>query len=104
MLQVHAIAIRDFFEPAQTFDSFGSLVSVFLANAYVLAGLIGFVFLVFGGISFILGAGGGDSKRLESGKRTVTMAIIGLMVIVFSYWIVQILEFLTGVKILNPGI
>ena len=104
MSQVYAIAIKDFFEPANTFESFGSLVSVFLANAYILAGLIAFFFLVFGGMSFILGAGGGDPKKMESGKKTLTAAILGLVVIVFSYWIVQIIEFLTGVKLLNSGL
>ncbi len=90
------------FSPADSFKTLGSVVNVIVANAFVLAGLISFVLLIFGGFSVIVA--GGDSKKLETGKNAIMGAVIGLIVVVGSFWIVQIVETITGVKILKPGI
>lgn len=83
------------------FDTFGDLVSVIVRNAFVLAGVVSFLLLVFGGFSVIMGAGAGDIKQLEKGKQTITGAVVGLIVIVTSYWIVQIIETVTGMKLIS---
>lgn len=84
------------------FDTFGVLVTVVVRNAFVLAGIMSFLLLVFGGFSVIMGAGASDTKQLEKGKQTITGAIAGLIIVVTSYWIVQIIEKLTGLHLLNP--
>jgi hypothetical protein len=85
--------------PAVTrFKDIGSLVSVIVPNAFVLAGILIFILLVLAGFGMIAAAGSGDSKKLESGKKTITAAVIGLIVIVGSFWIIQIIESLTGMK------
>lgn len=84
------------------FDTFGALVSVIVRNAFVLAGVISFLLLVFGGFSVIMGAGAGDTKQLEKGKETITGATIGLIVVVTSYWIVQIIGKVSGLPLLGP--
>lgn len=84
------------------FDTFGDLVSVIVRNAFVFAGVISFLILVFGGFSVIMGAGAGDTKQLEKGKQAITGAVVGLIVIVTSYWIVQIIEKVTGQPLLGP--
>lgn len=94
------IDLKKEFTPAQSFNTFGQLASTLLKNAFVLAGLIAFVFLIFGGFGVIVSAGG-DTKKLESGKKTITGALVGLILIVTSYWIVQIIELITGLKLLN---
>jgi hypothetical protein len=81
------------------FDSIGSLVSVIVQNAFMVAGVIAFVLLVVGGFGIIASAGG-DSKSLEKGKQAITGAAIGLIVIIGSFWIIQILEVLTGQTLL----
>lgn len=83
------------------FDTFGDLVSVVVRNAFVLAGIMSFLLLVFGGFSVIMGAGAGDTKQLEKGKQTITGAVTGLIIVVTSYWIVQIIEKITGVPIIT---
>lgn len=90
------------FSPAGSFKTFGDVVSVVVSNAFVLAGVISFVLLVFGGFSMI--GASGDSKKLEGGRQAITGAITGLLVVMGSFWIVQIIEVLTGIKILKPGI
>ena len=84
------------------FDTFGALVNVIIRNAYVLAGIITLLLLVFGGFTFIIGAGSGDTKKLEQGKQAITGAVIGLIIVVTSYWIVQIVGLVTGVPLLTP--
>lgn len=91
-------------ETSKTFDSFttfGSLVNVIIQNAYVLAGVISFLLLVFGGLGVIIAAGSGDTKQLEKGKQTVTYAVLGLILVVTSYWIVQIIQKVSGISLLG---
>ena len=84
------------------FDTFGVLVTVIVRNAFVLAGIMSFLLLVFGGFGVIMGAGAGDTKQLEKGKQTITGAIAGLIIVVTSYWIVQIIEKITGLPLITP--
>ncbi|MCL4360417.1 hypothetical protein M1555_04180 [Patescibacteria group bacterium] len=86
----------------RTFSNFGDLVSVIVKNAYVLAGVLSFLLLVFGAFGFIMGAGGGDSKKMEEAKQTLTWAVVGLLLVIGSYWIILILSKITGYNILSP--
>lgn len=92
------VNIADSFPPATTFETVGSLVSVIGQNAFVLAGVIAFVILIFGGFAILTGAGAGDTKQLEKGKQAMTGAVIGLLIIIGSFWILQIIETITGMK------
>lgn len=87
---------------AEIFKSPGALISVLLKNVYVLAGILLFVLLIFGGISIIMGAGSGDTKKTGQGQKAVTSALVGFLIIFASYWIIQIIGKITGVNILNP--
>ncbi|OGG01626.1 hypothetical protein A2Z33_07615 [Candidatus Gottesmanbacteria bacterium RBG_16_52_11] len=91
----------DVFSPAGAFDSFGSLVSIIVKNAFVIGGILTFLLLVFGGLTYIMGAGNSDPKRMEQGQKTVVSAVSGLILIIGSYWILQILGLITGVDIIR---
>ena len=93
-----AIDIEQTFSPARNFKDIGSLVSVIVPNAFTLAGIIAFVLLILGGFGFIVGSGAGDTKQMEQGKKALTGAAIGLVVIFGSFWIMQIVETLTGMQ------
>ncbi len=82
--------------------SFGQLVSSIVKNAFVLAGVISFILLVVGAFGIITGAGGGDTKKMESSKNTITAAVLVRIVIVGSIFIVKVLSVITGVDILSP--
>ena len=96
-----SVDIKDIFQPAESFETLGDLVSVLLKNAFTIAGVIFFVLLIFGGFTFIVSAGGGDAKKAEQSKKTITAAVTGLVLIFASYWIIQLIEIITGVPILN---
>lgn len=72
----------------------GSMISTFLINASILAGII-LLFLVIGG-GFAIVTGGGDPEQVEKGKKTVVGALIGFIIIVSAYWIVQVIESITS--------
>lgn len=77
------------------------IVSLILSNAVLIAGVIFFFLILFGGISVIIGAGSDDPERTAKGKKAVTTAIVGFIIIFTVYWIIQIIEGLVGFNILN---
>ena len=80
----------------------GGLVSVVVKNAFILAGVLSFILLIAGGFGIITGAGGGDPKKMEGAKGTMTAAVVGLLLVVGSVLIVRIISVITGVDILSP--
>lgn len=101
MEKVYAVVdIGKSFAPASTFDTYGDLVSIVVKNAFVLAGIISFVLLIFGGFGVIVNAGG-DAKKLEQAKKTTTAAVTGLILVVTSVLIVQLLAVVTGAEVLK---
>lgn len=85
------------------FPTLGKLVSVLLPNIYVLAGLLLFGLLIFGGFAIIMGAGEENPERAKKGKQAITAALIGFLIIFASWWIIQMAEVLTGIDILGGG-
>jgi hypothetical protein len=94
------VSLKDY-NPSPNVNTFADIVNVIVRNAFMLAGILAFIILVIGGFSVIMGAGAGDSKQMEKGKNAITGAVIGLLVVVVSVWIIQIIEKLTGVNILQ---
>jgi len=83
-------------------EGIGGIISTLLQNIYVLAGILLFVLLIVGGLSFIMGAGEDNPEKAKKGKQAITAALIGFMVIFCSYWIIKIIEIITGLNILAP--
>jgi Zn-dependent protease with chaperone function len=86
-------------ETTQGFHSIGEIISNLLQNIYVVAGILLFILLIIGGFSFIMGAGQENPERAKRGKQAITAALIGFAVIFCSYWIIKIIEIITGLKI-----
>ena len=83
-----------------TVDGPFGLISAILPNVYILAGIILFIYMVFGG--FTLVTSGGNPENAQQGKKIITNAIIGFIIIFASFWIIQIIQIITGVNILSP--
>lgn len=81
-----------------TYSNAGDLINAILPNVYVAAGLVLFFMFILGGFNVISGAS--DSHKMEEGKKTITFAIMGLLVVFGSYWIIQIIQVVTGLEIL----
>ncbi len=76
----------------------GGIISRLLDFAFPLAGLILFVMLVWGGFEMVYGANN-TSKAIEAGRNRITTSLIGFILLFASYWIMQILEVVLGIKI-----
>jgi hypothetical protein len=85
---------------ADKYTDFASLVTLLLRNGLTVAGIIFLGLILFGGVSFIASAGTGDQKKLAQAQAAITNALIGFLVIFLSYFIIQIIEVLTGLQIL----
>jgi hypothetical protein len=82
----------------------GDLVSAIISNALVIAGVILVFFFVIGGISMMAGAGQDNPEKAAKGKQAATSALLGFIIIFAAYWIIRIIESITGLAILNPGL
>ena len=87
-------------ETKQGYGNINSLVSVFLKNAYVIASVVLLFLLIGGGFTMISSAG--NLEKQQQGSKALTSAIVGFLIIFTSYWIIQIIEVLTGLEIINP--
>jgi len=79
---------------------FSKLFSSLLFNIYVLAGVILLFLLIGGGLTIIISAGQNNPENASKGQKAITAAIIGFLVIFASYWIIKIVETITGLKII----
>lgn len=79
----------------------GDLVSVGIGIAFVIAGIVLLVSFIIAGVGLISGAGQNNPEKLEKGKQALTSTVIGFVVVFVAYWIVQLIETLTGVNLLS---
>ena len=100
---IYAVDIGQEFEPASKFGTLASFLNVIIPNLYLLAGVILFLLLVGGGLMVIVGAGGGESDQVGKGAKAITSAIAGFAIIFVSYWVIKIIEKVTGVAIFQPS-
>lgn len=80
-----------------TFASIETLFSNIVRAVVSLTVVALFLMLLTGGFSFLFS--GGDPKKLEQARGTLTNAIIGLVVIVSAYVILRIIQVFTGVNV-----
>ena len=78
----------------------GCLEPIFTGVVQALTALVGvalFIMLIIGGYGFLFS--GGDQKKLEKARGTLTNAIIGVVVIVIAYLILRTIQLFTGVNV-----
>ncbi len=89
---------------AEIFPNLGTLVNILLPNVYVLAGIFLFILLLFGGFGIIMGSSSGNPEQTARGGKAVGAALIGFLIIFLSYWIIKIIEVITGINIFESGL
>ncbi len=75
----------------------GDIFTNLLSFVLVIAGILVFAYLVWGGIEWI--TSGGDSGKTEKARNKITGAIIGLVILVSSYAIFQLVLSLLGMSV-----
>lgn len=94
------------FQGALKANNAGLLFNSFISKAIGVITVVAFVWFVFtivtGAISII--SSGGDKQSLESAKKKITHAIIGLVVLIAGLFIVSLIGTIFGIgNILNPA-
>lgn len=72
----------------------GALLNSVIGFITIGAGILLFLYLVFGGFKYL--TAGGDDKAIESAKKVLTNAVIGLIIVVSAYFITQIVGKVLG--------
>ena len=71
---------------------FNNLISA----ALIFVGFTAVFFIVYAGFEFV--TSGGDPKKVQGARQTMTFAIIGLLIVLFSFAILLFIGYLTGTK------
>ncbi len=80
--------------PYTTNEGLFGILSVIIKNVFVIAGIILFIFIIVGGLGMIINAGNAEKQKKSS--NVLGSAITGFIIMIVSYWIVKIIELLTG--------
>ena len=83
------------------YPNLGVLINIILQNSLVIIGIILVILLLIGGIQFIMGAGNDDPKKAAAAKAMITDALIGFFVVLCAFFIIQIIQVITGLDILK---
>ncbi len=82
-----------------TIQGVACLVANLLAVSLTFIGLAGFIMLIIGSLKWLLS--GGSSQSIESAKKTITFAVIGLIVALSSFMIINLIARFTGINVLT---
>ena len=85
-----------------SYPTISVLINIIIKNSITIAGTILLGLLIYGGVTYIIGAGGSDPKKTAQGQKAISGALMGFGVVVFAYSIIQIIQVITGLEILNP--
>lgn len=77
----------------------GSLLNALLSFVMIIAALLVFLYLIWGGIEWI--TSGGDKGKTESARNKITSAVVGLIVIAASFAILTLALNFLGFTDLN---
>lgn len=87
-------------DPGEGFATdFGKLINGVLSFVMVVAALLVFLYLIWGGIEWI--TSGGDKGKTETARNKITSAVIGLVVVAASYAILTLALNFLGFSDLN---
>ena len=79
----------------------GSLISGLLPNLLVIAGILFLFMIIVGGYSIISNSGSGNAQETAKAKQAVTYGVIGFLIIVTAYFILQIVGYSLGINFTN---
>lgn len=72
------------------------LFNNFISAALMFVGFAAVFFIVYAGFEFV--TSGGDPKKVQGARQTMTFAIIGLLIVLFSFSIILFIGYLTGTR------
>ena len=88
-----------------TLKSLETVFSNILNIAVALAGIVLFVMLIIGGLGYLTSAG--EPEKVKKSGATLTWAIVGFVLLIVSWFILNLLGQFTGIDLIKfeiPGI
>lgn len=79
-----------------TIDCIPILVGNIIFWLLLLAGVTALILIIISGFKFV--TSGGDPKQAEGARKTLTYAVIGLVLVLISFGIVRVIGQITGVR------
>ncbi|NOY14753.1 MAG: hypothetical protein GXP43_00875 [bacterium] len=73
------------------------IIARVLQIATTLAGLLVFVYLLYGGFLWL--TAGDEEQKVTQARNTITYAVVGLLILVGSLIIIKAIEMITGVQL-----
>jgi len=83
--------------PAAYSSDVGDIFNKVLGFVLVIAGILVFAYLIWGGVEWI--TSGGDSGKTEKARNKITGAIVGLVILVSAYAIFKLVLELLGLSV-----
>lgn len=80
-------------------DIFGRIVGLIISVLLIAAVIVSIIFLIWGGIRWILS--GGDKAGVENARNTIIAAIIGLVISLAAFFIINIIGQILGIQLFN---
>ena len=74
----------------------GNLITVVLPYVFGAAGILLLIYLVLGGLEMMTSKG--EPKAMQSAQGKITNALIGFIIVIFAFVIVQLFGQLLGIK------
>jgi hypothetical protein len=84
-------------EPTAGVKDIGKLLSAGIQVAMIVAAILTFAFLVWGGIQWILS--GGDKTQTQAARDRITMALVGLGIVAAAWALMKVIGFFFGVDV-----
>jgi hypothetical protein len=75
----------------------GSFISKTFSGIILFAGMATFLYMVYGGIMWIMS--GGDKGKLEDARAKITQSVVGLAVVASSWAVFKLIDYFFGIGI-----
>jgi magnesium-transporting ATPase (P-type) len=83
--------------PAAQFWSIGEIFNLVIPIAMVLASLVFLAILIYG--AYVYTTSSGEQEAIIKARKTITYAVMGLILIFISYLLVTIIGMITGINL-----
>jgi len=89
-------------EPSAGVKDIGKFLSAGIQVAMIIAAILTFAFLVWGGIQWILS--GGDKTQTQAARDRITMALVGLAIVAAAWALMKVIGYFFGVDVFEGNI
>jgi hypothetical protein len=88
--------------PGFNITNIGTLISAAIGLALIIAALLVFVYLIWGGLQYI--TSGGDKGKTEEARARISAALVGLAIVAAAWAVIQIVGYFFGIDIFGGNV